>query len=195
MYNFWSYKSSADTAATSTYKTLEINVNHPIRCTQLAVDHFRRQKLDQGLVLLVSSIAAQRPAISVPIYAASKAAVSHFVRSMEPLEQIANIRVNAVAPALVRTTLWNDSGRDGWVDEQKGDFWITPDRIGEVMLEMVRKPEYAGGSVWEVGAERVRKVEAFNDPGPGTTEPGFTAANVGLAQVEFKDLFEANFGT
>ncbi|KAG4434648.1 hypothetical protein IFR05_009853, partial [Cadophora sp. M221] len=42
--NFWHPKTGQDTTETNTYKTLEINLTHPIRCTQLALDVFKRQQ-------------------------------------------------------------------------------------------------------------------------------------------------------
>jgi len=193
-YNFWSLKSGGDTAATSTYKTLEINITHPIRCTQLAIDYFMRQKLEHGTVLHMTSVAAQTPSAVVPLYHTSKAAISHFVRSMAPLEQIYNIRINAVAPANVKTSIWIDAGRAGYLDEEKGDEWITPERLADVMMDMLTGRKYIGGSIWEVGVDVLRKVELINDPGPDLTARGFTHANVGLAQTQLREMLEENFG-
>lgn len=130
----------------------------------------------------------------VPLYSASKAAISHFVRGMEFMEPAYNIRINAVAPGNVKTTLWTDAGRDVYHDEQKGDVWVTPDRVAKIMLDLVTKPEYVGGSVWEVSFDSVRKVEMLNDPGPDWTAKGLTLANVGVAQGELAELVGTNFG-
>ena len=46
------------------------------------------------------------------------------------------------------------------------DTWVTPERIAEVMLELIQKEENVGGTVLEVGAEEVRMVERLMDPGP-----------------------------
>ena len=50
------------------------------------------------------------------------------------------------------------------VNESKAG-WVTPEAVAEVMLGLVEKEEWVGGSIVEVGAT-VRMVETFNDPGP-----------------------------
>ena len=169
---------------------LEINVTHPIRATQLAIDHFRKEKKG-GAVVLLSSIAAQLPILPIPLYAASKAAISSFVRSMAALEPKYGIRINAVAPGLVKTPIWSQNEL-AWVDE-KVDTWIGSERVAEVMLQMIEKEEYVGGTVLEVGSEIVRKVEVLNDPGFGT-EKGCTVANLGKGYADTFETIEEQYG-
>lgn len=59
--------------------------------------------------------------------------------------------------------------------------WIMPEDVAAVMLDLVQEEEHVGGTIIEVG-ERVRKVEAFNDPGPG----------VGGNEVQRDDSIEAD---
>lgn len=191
---FWHFDSGPPATGTSTYKTLDIDITHPIRCTQLAIDFFLRQRLGHGIVLHISSVAAQLPGRAVPLYSASKAAISHFVRSLDFLEGTHNIRVNAVAPANVRTKIWTEAGRADNLDETRGDEWMTPERIADVMLDMVTKEQYVGGTIWETGWEAVRKIELLNDPGPNLKARGFTYANVGAAQREVDGNIEKFFG-
>lgn len=153
---------------TNSFKTIEINVTHPIRATQLALDIFKRQ--GHGVVLLIASIAAQMALIPAPLYAASKAAISSFTRSLGPLEQHSNIRVSAVAPAVVKTPIWT-ADRAAWVDESV-DSWIGPKRIADVMLRVVQEAEFVGGTVLEIGYEITRRVEGLGDPGPDMTAKG-----------------------
>ena len=161
-----------DSIESSSYKTLEINVTHPIRATQLAIDYFKRQNHGHGSVVLISSIAAQGAYFLWPMYAASKAAISSFTRSLAPLEQSLKIRVNAIAPGIVKTPLWTADKLD--VVNEELDSWVTTTQIAGVMLDLIQKEEYVGGTVLEVGAELVRKVEILNDPGP--TGKGFAAS-------------------
>lgn len=91
-FSFWS-----DADQDSHYKLFDINLTHPIKMTRIAVRRMRRAK-KQGVVIHISSIAAQRPGIVTPLYQASKAAISMFIRSMAPLEDLAGIRVVGVAP-------------------------------------------------------------------------------------------------
>jgi len=190
--NFWQLHDTIDTDSTNSYKTLEINVTHPIRATQLAIDSFKRQKHGHGVVVLISSIAAQMALVPAPLYAASKAAISSFARSLAPLEQVCNIRVNAVAPAIVQTPIWTPD-KLLMMDEEK-DLWIKPQRIAEMMLQLVEKKEYVGGTVLEVGLERNRLVERLNDPGPPAEEKGHTVSKIMDVVKSTFALIESQFG-
>lgn len=81
----------------SHYKLIDINLLHPIRLTRIAIQRLQQAKAS-GVILHISSITAQKPSIVLPLYSVSKAAISQFVRCMAPLEQLADIRVVAVAP-------------------------------------------------------------------------------------------------
>jgi len=168
---------------------MDINVTHPIRTTQLAIAHFLKHKRP-GSVVHISSIAAQLPTILVPLYVASKFAISGFVRSLKQLETpldplVLPIRVTAVAPGVVKTPLWLDHPEKlKWVDESK-DEWVTPEEVAERMLELVTRQDYVGGTVLEVGKGQSRTVEVKHDPGP--TGSGMSVSNRGDAQQEVWD--------
>ena len=181
-----------DTVDTSSYKTLDINVNHPIRATQLAIDSFKRQKLGHGSIVLISSMAAQLANFSAPMYTASKAAISAFTRALGPLENTVNIRCTAVAPGVVRTPLLDYGSLKDGIDE-KVDTLILPEKVAEVMLALIQDPAYVGGTVLEVGAEDVRKVERLNDPGP-QGKKGCTASKVINLFNNTNELIESEFG-
>lgn len=156
---FWNYPSPIDTAAASSYKTLDINLQSPIRCTQLAIDCFVRQGHKHGVVVHISSSAAQVAAPPVPLYAVSKAAISHFVRCMGVLEQTMGVKVVAVAPGTTQTPLWDASGRRGYVDEEKGDEYMQPGEIAGWMIRMVSLGCSLSLVVWMliVGFDRSRR--------------------------------------
>ena len=182
--NFWEFNtpSTKDTPASSSYKCLDINITHPIRATQLAIDSFARQNLPGGVVCLIASIAAQATLLPVPLYCASKHAVAAFTRSMAMLEPGTNFRVNAVAPGVVKTPLWPQD-RLEWIDEGK-DTWVTTEEVVDAMLRCVTDPEMVGGTVLEVLAGRTRKVEGLSDPGP--QGEGSTLEKIGNG---FDDVF------
>ncbi|QSZ37575.1 hypothetical protein DSL72_008673 [Monilinia vaccinii-corymbosi] len=172
--NFWNPPDappSADKTSESRYKILDVNVTHPIRTTQMAVEHFMKRKKN-GVVIHISSVGGQAPFFPTPMYIASKHAISGFVRSLARLEfpppDIPKVRVSAVAPGLVKTPLWLDNP-EKMASLAEGDpdnsAWITPEFVAEVMLELIESEGYLGGTILEVG-KVVRKVEAFNDPGP-----------------------------
>ena len=49
--------------------------------------------------------------------------------------------------------------------------WVTPEKVAEVMLGLVEKEEWIGGTVVEVG-KTVREVGMFDDPGPRSVGNG-----------------------
>ena len=174
--NFWyppGKPPSKDLPASCRYALIDINITHPIRLTQMAISHFLSRK-KPGVIPHISSVAGQSPFFPTPVYVASKHAISGFVRSLAPLEsppkakdggiQLPKIRVNAVAPARILTPLWTENAdKMKMVSDKTG--WVTPEDVARVMVELVEREDYVGGSVIEIG-ETVRRVESFNDPGP-----------------------------
>ncbi len=69
-----------------------------------AVPHMRRQK--SGSIINNASIAGHRYGYAPHVYSAAKAAVSHLTRcvAMEVAEH--NIRVNAISPGYIPTSIW-----------------------------------------------------------------------------------------
>ncbi|OBT75969.1 hypothetical protein VF21_05742 [Pseudogymnoascus sp. 05NY08] len=187
--NFWNPPGappSKDDQSSSRYALLDINLTHPIRTTQLAISHFLAKK-KPGVVVHISSIAGQRPFFPTPVYVATKHAISGFVRSLAPLESVEDsslpkIRVNAVAPGVIKTPLWTENKEKLQMIDQSADDWATPEEVAQVMLDLVERDEYVGGTVLEVGKGQVRRVEAFNDPGPSGS--GHTVSNVDNLESE-----------
>jgi len=170
--NFWyppGQPPSRDDASLSRYALLDINLTHPIRTTQLAISYFISQK-KPGVITHISSIAAQNPFLPAPIYVATKHAISGFVRSLAELETppapLPKIRVNGVAPGVIKTPLWTEHPEKLKMINPEFDDWATPEEVAEAMLDLVQKPEYVGGTILEVGKDQRRRVEPYNDPGP-----------------------------
>lgn len=194
--NFWHLPGvpggeSTDDPVGGRYATLDINLVHPIRTTQLAIEAFlkegqgrEREGGNQGggelghrkqkRVVLVSSIAGQVPNFSTPIYVAAKHGINGFTRSLAALAHPPStlprchpsIRVNAVAPGVIKTPLWTEHPEKlAYVDESK-DEWATPEEVAQAMLRCLEDDELDGGTILEVGKGQTRRVEAFNDPGP-----------------------------
>jgi 3-hydroxybutyrate dehydrogenase len=92
--SFWE---DQDLDSTSRYKILDINLVHPIKMTRVAVRRLVEAR-KSGIIIHVSSIAAQRSSIVTPLYTISKHGVSGLIRSMAPLDELAGIKVVGVAP-------------------------------------------------------------------------------------------------
>ena len=175
------------------YFTLDLNLTHPIRATQLAISRFlnpvekgkQASATNPKRVVHISSIAGQAPGFATPLYQASKHAISGFIRSLEPLDQSLGIRVNGVAPGVIKTPLWTDHPEKLQMLIEEQDEWVAPEEVAEAMLRCVEDDEIGGGYVMEVTKGRTRYVDWKMDPGP--QGPGATAS--GRATMT-KEVFE-----
>lgn len=158
------------------YKSFDINVQGLVKGTRLAIrDQITRSKGRKsgetvGVILNISSLAAQYALFNQPLYSTSKAAVSAFTRSLGPLHEEFGIKVVAVAPGMVLTPLWLDNP-DKMKAISDADEFATPEDIAETMLAVVQGPEYEGGTVMEKiksGSRRVL-VDSPLPSGPGAT--------------------------
>ena len=138
--NFW------DDETSGSYKTIRINVDHPIKLTRLAVKALVGAD-KQGVVCLIASTAGIRANYLCNLYVASKHAIVGFAKSMGQADVDEGIRINCILPGLVSSPLWHDR-EDNMVDWGKfdGRKYLLPDDIAEVMLKMVESKEYEGGT-------------------------------------------------
>ncbi|KAH6864402.1 NAD-dependent 15-hydroxyprostaglandin dehydrogenase [Alternaria alternata] len=195
--NFWhppgvAGSASRDQIDGGRYASIDINITHPIRTTQLAISHFlnpppgvqKASAQNPKRVVIISSIAGQNPNLHAPIYTAAKHAMNGFVRSLGTLEAEMGIRVNGVAPGVIKTPLWTEHPEKmTFIDETK-DAWATPEEVAEAMLRLLEETELGGGKILEVGAKQTRLVEAFNDPGPSGA--GHTVSNL---QEQYSEVY------
>ncbi|ROV93630.1 hypothetical protein VMCG_08081 [Cytospora schulzeri] len=158
------------------YGILDINLNHPIRTTQLAISHWlhppagsaraKASSSNPKRIIHISSVAGQMPNFNAPLYAASKFAVTGFVRSLANLDEKYGVRVNAIAPGIVRTPLWFEHPEKMVYIDPEQDGWVTPDECAVAMLRCVEEGDLVGGTILEIGKNSARRVENLNDPGP-----------------------------
>ncbi|KZL84386.1 short chain dehydrogenase [Colletotrichum incanum] len=195
--NFWhppGSPESKDSVDGGRYALLDINLTHPIRSTQLAISYWLHPKVsakptfippikassdNPKRIVHISSVAGQVPNFNAPLYAASKFAVTGFVRSLAQLDETDGIRVNAVAPGVVRTPLWTENPEKLINLDANQDGWVTPQEVAQAMLRCIEEDAFVGGSILEVGKDHTRLVQAFNDPGPDRDpKNGLVARNV-----------------
>jgi 3-hydroxybutyrate dehydrogenase len=210
--NFWrppGQSPSQDDPKGDHYACLDINITHPIRVSQLAISYFlaanpKVSRSNPKSIIHISSIAGQITSLSVPLYHASKHAISAFVRSLAQLESTMGIRVAAVAPGIIKTPIWT---AEKLAMIKPEDEWVLPEAVAEVMVALVEKTEISsrfgktaeqgdmiklgGGSIIEVSKGRVRDVQSFNDPGPSPV-PGNTASGMGQFSEEVYGLLQVD---
>ena len=101
--NLESFSRDLADAEPGTYATLDVNLTHPIRLSQLAIGYWTKEKM-KGCLVHVSSIAGHSTGIGTPLYFASKHGLHGFVRSLAAMREEVGIRVSAVAPGAVRVS-------------------------------------------------------------------------------------------
>ncbi|EEH21731.2 hypothetical protein PABG_03947 [Paracoccidioides brasiliensis Pb03] len=205
--NFWyppGSPESKDSSFGSKYSLIDVNLTHPIRTTQLAIARFANSKTPKSIIH-ISSIAAQLPSLTTPMYIATKHAISGFVRSLARLDAI-GIRVTAVAPGFIKTPLWTEQPDKMQIIDESKDAWVTPEEVAEVMLALVERDQVnenilgnskeegkmvpiRGGTILEV-SKSVRAVLPFNDPGP-LGRPGNSLGNPRAAEESLLSLVQS----
>jgi 15-hydroxyprostaglandin dehydrogenase (NAD) len=124
-------------------KTLATDLEAVIRGTQLAVQQLRRQG-DGGVVINTASMGGLIPMATSPVYAASKAGVIHFTRSLAYLAN-EGIRVNVICPTYTDTSLVRGQGEEviEYMKQEVGGL-LTPEQVAEGVLELIRDDSRAG---------------------------------------------------
>ena len=123
-------------------RTLAIDLAAVIRGTQLAVQCMRGR--GGGVIINMASMGGLIPMAMGPVYAASKAGVIHFTRSLAYLAD-EGIRVNVICPTFTDTALVRAHG-DVIVEQMKREVGglLTPEQVAEGVLELVRDESRAG---------------------------------------------------
>jgi NAD(P)-dependent dehydrogenase (short-subunit alcohol dehydrogenase family) len=93
-------------------QAIDVNLKGPFIATQAAGRHFRTQ--NKGCIINVASVGGQLGGPKAPHYSAAKAALITFTRSSARLLSPFGVRVNAIAPGMVKTEMMATSvARDG----------------------------------------------------------------------------------
>lgn len=125
-------------------KTIDINLTAVIEGTRQAVLALQQQG-HGGVIINTASMGGLLPMPGSPVYAASKAGVVNFTRSLAYLAQEANIRVNAIAPSFVDTPLVRAGGEDRMREmaDLVGGI-LEPDDVAQGVVELVEDDSRAG---------------------------------------------------
>lgn len=146
--------SIGDISAEAIRYQFDINVIGLINCTQAYVSSFSQSR---GCIINISSALAKRPLINTSIYAATKGAVESFTRAMALELGPKGIRVNAIAPGLVRSEIYlSDGVTSEQLDKMLREFGLKyvlgrsgkPDDVAELAAFLVSdKAEWITGAI------------------------------------------------
>lgn len=123
-------------------RTIDIDLTAVIDATRHGVRTMRRTG-HGGAIVQVASLIGLHPMAAAPVYAAAKAGVVHFTRSLADLAD-EGIRVNAVCPELVDTAMAHALGEDVLADLRTSGGILTPEQIAEHIVELIEDDTRAG---------------------------------------------------
>jgi NAD(P)-dependent dehydrogenase (short-subunit alcohol dehydrogenase family) len=123
---------------------IEINLIGVIDATRIAVREMRRSGKG-GVIINTASMGGLLPMPDSPVYAASKAGVVNFTRSLAYLAAQDRIRVNAICPSFTDTPLVRRSGDERVEEVAKlvGGI-LQPEDIALGVIELIEDDSRAG---------------------------------------------------
>lgn len=124
-------------------RIIDVDLTAVIDATRIAVREMRRTGR-AGVIVNTSSLIGLGPMATAPVYAAAKAGVVNFSRSLEYLSKEANIRVNTVCPELVDTPMALGMGEDVVAELRKSGAILQPEAIAAAVVELIEDDSRAG---------------------------------------------------
>ena len=124
-------------------RMVDINLTAVIDATRIAVREMKRAR--GGVIINTASMGGLLPMPGSPVYAATKAGVVNFTRSLAYLATESDIRVNAICPTFTDTPLVRRDG-DERVEEMKllvGGI-LQPEDIAAGVIELIEDDSRAG---------------------------------------------------
>ncbi|XP_067256562.1 dehydrogenase/reductase SDR family member 4 isoform X2 [Chanodichthys erythropterus] len=115
---------------------LGVNVKASFLLTKLVVPHM--EKRGGGSVVIVSSVAGYQPMPGLGPYSVSKTALLGLTRALAPDLAQSNIRINCVAPGIIKTrfssALWENEG-------------VLEEFLKQTSIKRLGQPEDIGGVI------------------------------------------------
>lgn len=117
-------------------RIIAIDLTAVIDATRLAVRKMRLSG-NPGVIINTASMIGLWPMPSAPVYAAAKAGVVNFSRSLAYLAQESNIRVNAICPELVDTPMAAGLGEERLEELRTTGGILMPEDIAAGVVELI----------------------------------------------------------
>jgi 15-hydroxyprostaglandin dehydrogenase (NAD) len=124
-------------------RVIDVDLTAVIDATRIAV---REMKLggQGGVIINTASLIGLVPMASAPVYAAAKAGVVNFSRSLAYLAKESNIRVNAICPEIVDTPMALGLGEERLEELRISGGILTPEDIASGVVELIEDDSRAG---------------------------------------------------
>ncbi|KHN98857.1 HCO3, HCO3-transporter family [Metarhizium album ARSEF 1941] len=141
------------------YATTDLNLTSPLRLSQMAIGHWTTNR-QKGCLVLVGSIAGYLDTPIRPLYHTTKHGIHGFVSCMAPLRDALGIRVGAVAPGPVKTSIW-DQGFTMTEEMTDNMAWVDMRDVAQAMYQLVVDEKMGDGTILEVLASGTRVLPRF----------------------------------
>ncbi len=133
-------------------KVIDINLNSCFNLTKCSVREFIKKK--EGVIINISSIVGVKGNAGQSNYAASKAGVNGFTKSIALELASRNIRCNAIAPGFIKTDMTSKDGSrllDKWIESIPLQRAGIVDDVSELCLFLASdKASYITGQIINV---------------------------------------------
>ena len=129
-------------------RLIAIDLTAVIDATRFAVRALRRTGAG-GVIINTASLIGLWPMPSAPVYAAAKAGVVNFSRSLAHLAEESRIRVNTICPELVDTPMARALGEERLVELRRVGGILRPEAIAAGVLELI-EDESRFGAVLQI---------------------------------------------
>jgi len=125
-------------------RMIDLNLTAVIDGTRIAVREMRRS--GGGVIVNTASMGGLLPMPDAPVYAATKAGVINFTRSLAYLAASDRIRVNAICPSYVDTPLLHGFADAARQEEMRRDVGgiLDVDSVAAGVLELIEDDSRAG---------------------------------------------------
>jgi 15-hydroxyprostaglandin dehydrogenase (NAD) len=124
-------------------RIVEIDLVAVIDATRLAVREMRRAG-NGGAIVNTASLIGLWPMPGAPVYAAAKAGVVNFTRSLGYLKEESGIRVNAICPELVDTPMALELGEEQLGKLRRSGGILRPEDIAAGVVELIEDDSRSG---------------------------------------------------
>lgn len=130
-----------ETTSTDWNNVMKVNLDPVFELSQLAIKQFLTQQ-GGGAIVNITSVHIRATYKGEGVYAAAKAALTSFSKSLACEFAKNNIQINCVAPGLVRTEIWKNHVKKAGSEELALKEWkknipsgriVEPEEIGETV--------------------------------------------------------------